>query len=84
MRDHIKTPRTPLSGTQLRDLATALTEGRPGSVPYADLAQLIEQADRHSIDTRAVTIARERLTAAVERGNASAAEHLARLVAVTR
>lgn len=83
-REHDRTPRAEMSGTAVRDLAHALLNGAPRQVEYADLAQLARDAGRHNIDPRAVAIARERLTAAVERGSAAAAEHLARLAEVTR
>jgi hypothetical protein len=75
--DHARSPRLPLGQTALHDLAHALTEERPMTIEYDDLRQLILNGPRYNVDPRAVELARERLTAAADRGSAAAAGHLA-------
>ena len=75
-REHARTPRLPMTTTNLGDLARLLIEGRPGTVEYGDLAQLMVHGEDHNIDPRGITAARARLTAAAARGSQTAADLL--------
>lgn len=80
MTNHNIAPRVPLGSTQAADLAHALTHDVLGvRFEFGQLGEFIARADDFDIDPRAVVIARERLTAAAERGNSTAAAILARL-----